>query len=454
MLLLMATTYPPTGGGITFPLGEDITFDADSTHDIGTTTVRPDEIFTDNLIAESIGLSAAGGSATVFLERDGNNILAQRNGTSTQAFNLYNTFTDASNYERMTMQVTSADFEILTEQAGTGSSRDIRIGTTGGTNLKFVTNNVVKWTILAGGNLFANTDNSFDIGNSSSTLRPRNINAGTSVNVGNGAVILTSGIIFVNDTVNGNMTIGVTINQLTSDNQAFDIKSSDVATGLTTGTIILDVETDDYYAISKLGSTTGGVIIQTLAEIGRANYHLNIAYGGAPSTTNTTSSIGAYEFLAAEHDGSNGLNDMAANSNLFSVGEITSAGARATRLLLKADDGQLFLGNTTLVALDHHDDFQLIRAFDYHRSGGQGIIPTEYDKISYNVKELQKLGVVGSDGGLYSVQGLQALQNGAIYRNHVDTMRLQEIVARQEIMLQKLQWRLDDYKKLIPINYH
>jgi hypothetical protein len=60
------------------------------------------------------------------------NVLAQRNGTSAQTFRLYNTFTDASNYERGFFRWASNVLEIGTEAAGTGTQRtiDIKIGTT------------------------------------------------------------------------------------------------------------------------------------------------------------------------------------------------------------------------------------------------------------------------------------------------------------------------------------
>lgn len=59
--------------------------------------------------------------------RDAANILAQRNGTNAQAFRLYNTFTDASNYERGFMNWASNVLEIGAEAAGTGTLRNIRI---------------------------------------------------------------------------------------------------------------------------------------------------------------------------------------------------------------------------------------------------------------------------------------------------------------------------------------
>lgn len=69
---------------------------------------------------------ALGGSATgrdVKLARDAANVLALRNSANAQTFRLYNTYTDASNYERGFMRWNSNVFEIGTAAAGTGSNR-------------------------------------------------------------------------------------------------------------------------------------------------------------------------------------------------------------------------------------------------------------------------------------------------------------------------------------------
>jgi hypothetical protein len=57
------------------------------------------------------------------LYRDAANTLALRNGTNAQTFNVYNTFTDASNYERLSFNWSSNIVRIGTQQAGTGSQR-------------------------------------------------------------------------------------------------------------------------------------------------------------------------------------------------------------------------------------------------------------------------------------------------------------------------------------------
>jgi hypothetical protein len=79
----------------------------------------------------SLSLNATGQLAfsnDLFLRRDGAaNTLAQRNGTNAQTFRLYNTFTDASNYERGFMRWNSNVLEIGAEGAGTGSKRNLSI---------------------------------------------------------------------------------------------------------------------------------------------------------------------------------------------------------------------------------------------------------------------------------------------------------------------------------------
>lgn len=65
------------------------------------------------------------GSNVAFIFRDAAGILAQRNGTNTQAFRVYRTYTDSSNYEALELAhatYSSAQYSILrTITAGTGA---------------------------------------------------------------------------------------------------------------------------------------------------------------------------------------------------------------------------------------------------------------------------------------------------------------------------------------------
>jgi len=84
-------------------------------------------------IGVGTGAYAWGSSVTagdLFLYRDAANTLAQRNSTNAQAFRLYNTYTDASNYERLSVDwtTTANTATISTQNAGTGSARNLAIG--------------------------------------------------------------------------------------------------------------------------------------------------------------------------------------------------------------------------------------------------------------------------------------------------------------------------------------
>jgi hypothetical protein len=69
------------------------------------------------------------------LWRDAANNLAQRNGTNAQTFRVYNTFTDASNYERGKLEWSSNVLRVGTEKAGTGTARALELQTDGTTRI-------------------------------------------------------------------------------------------------------------------------------------------------------------------------------------------------------------------------------------------------------------------------------------------------------------------------------
>jgi len=75
----------------------------------------------------SLSGSAAGINigSNLSVTRDANDVLAQRRGTNPQAFRIYNTYTDASNYERLNIGWASNALTIGTAAAGTGTKRNV-----------------------------------------------------------------------------------------------------------------------------------------------------------------------------------------------------------------------------------------------------------------------------------------------------------------------------------------
>jgi len=96
------------------------TFLAGNESSISGAVVRSDAII--GFASTATPADGAISASDVRLYRDAADTLAQRRGTTAQAFRLYNTFTDASNYERGFMRYASNILEIGHEAAGTGSA--------------------------------------------------------------------------------------------------------------------------------------------------------------------------------------------------------------------------------------------------------------------------------------------------------------------------------------------
>ena len=114
-------------------------------------------------------------STDVLLARDAAAVLAIRNSTTAQAFRVYNTYTDGSNYERGQFGWSANVFQIGTAAAGTGTARNLELTRGGSTYMDFTTA-----SIRAYNHLLFTPDNTYDIGASGAT-RPRTGYFGTSV---------------------------------------------------------------------------------------------------------------------------------------------------------------------------------------------------------------------------------------------------------------------------------
>lgn len=76
-------------------------------------------------------------STDTFLNRDAAYVIGQRNGANAQAFRVYNTFTDSSNYERFAVDwtTTANTVRIGSEAAGTGTLRNLWLQPGSGTGI-------------------------------------------------------------------------------------------------------------------------------------------------------------------------------------------------------------------------------------------------------------------------------------------------------------------------------
>lgn len=184
------------GGNSTIVSGTDITL------------TNPNSTRPINLVAPItnvsaiLGIGQASGTLSsnydLGLLRDAPGALAQRNGTNAQTFRVYNTFTDASNYERGYVRWNANVFEVGAEAAGSGTSRTVKLRSASGVLQLDDGNSVAQLSsgVFQVGNrqmtqlrdLLFQTDNTYDIGASGAT-RPRNIFAGSAITSGASSTI-------------------------------------------------------------------------------------------------------------------------------------------------------------------------------------------------------------------------------------------------------------------------
>ena len=250
------------------------------------------------------------------------------------------------------------------------------------------------------------------------------------------------GTAYIGDTANANVTLGLTINQGAADDIALCLKSSDVATVLTT-IVTGTVETDDYFTVSKFAAATGGTLIQALGENAAVTSNLRIeSYGGQADATKSAAARGLVEIYATQHDGANALADIGADGNAFAV--IVRRGSADVCGFIVDEDGEIH-SDVAAATYDELDDLALVRAFDRNK---KGFVQNRWDDhLKANEAELIEIGVLGAhkaEGGLVNHCRLLQLHNGALGQLFADLMEMAaslptEIQAKlPERMRQKL----------------
>lgn len=273
------------------------------------------------------------------------------------------------------------------------------------------------------------------VGGHTGTAADIDVVGGTTLNLkigGTSSLSVISTNVFIGDTAHGAMTQGLCVNQNASDDLILALKSSDVATGLTTaptGT----VETDDFFTVAKFAATTGGAVVQALGENAAvtSNFVLE-SYGGQADTTKTASARGLVEVYAAQHNGSNALADVGADGNVFAVRG--RRGSADVALFVVDEDGEIH-SDVTLNVFDEHDDMALVRSFDYVGER-KGLVKMKWDEYArVNEDSLVRLGILGApiaEGGLVNHNRLVQLHNGAISQMYEDVLGIAALLPPEK----------------------
>ena len=174
------------------------------------------------------------GTWDTFLYRDSANTLAQRNSTNAQTFRLYNTYTDASNYERLSIDwsTTANTATIGTQAAGTGTNRTFVLSSASA-YLQFSAAGAVRVVIdNAATAMYPQVNNSYDLGYS--TLKWRNAYIAGVVTTNSDASINGQTVGTGNNNLYGNLAVGslalAGANTGNGGNSAFGLLSLNVNT--------------------------------------------------------------------------------------------------------------------------------------------------------------------------------------------------------------------------------
>lgn len=240
--------------------------------------------------------------------------------------------------------------------------------------------------------------------------------------------------IFIQETINSKMTLGLTINQGTNDDEILALKSIDVDHAMIDLT-----EADTYGTIKKAEATAGGLTITGYKDAdGNAEEALLLSgrLGEAATTGDVAASAGVIHLVAQVTDGGTNVTAVADNGNAF-----TFANGGNTRLLIKGNgaihttnviDVDAVTGTDVSVAeaLDAEDDVALVRCHQRTVYHDAGIAMTHWDEsIKANEDDLKRLGVISSEGDFTIVHRMHSLLGGAIWQGHVARSELEQAIA-------------------------
>ena len=246
------------------------------------------------------------------------------------------------------------------------------------------------------------------------TLTAPIINACTLGGTVTGAAQILSnlGTVYIGDTSNTNMTLGLTINQGAADDNILSLKSSDVGHPMT-----IVAETDTYARFGKSEATSGGLCIIGLKDAdGQGAYAVWIrgCLSQAADTTKSTLAGGSIVLTAAITDGGTSITAVGANGNL-----VTIENSGTARFIFDAEgSGHADVEWTTYA---EHDDLAIIGDMETE------LILKEDKSKTERRHALEAVGIIGKDSwhmengkpkAMVNMTKLSMLHHGALLQLH------------------------------------
>ena len=435
--VLTATAQSVHTGGLVS--GSNIVSDTDSTDDLGTTGVRWANLYVDAIVAtDTIAATSYTGAlltaVTAVTQSDSNN--STKVATTAYVDSMVGGVTGVSlsgSTNNTIATVTGAN-ALIGEGNLTFDGTDLAVGNAAPSSYMNsvhglivgdtgdATSEITLATTTSGkGEL--NWTSTADTTNQASINYAHNTTAMTYESTGghfwktNGTehMRLQAGNINLNDTANGFLTQGISINQGANDNEILALKSSDVAHGVTGVT-----ETDTYGLLKKISATRGGLDVAGFME-GESTVGLRLSGTSGEDTSDTSGSNAMIRISANKVNGT-------AQAVVGNTGNILAVQNQATTRMILKGNGDMHITNTTLTALDGEDDVGLVRAFQRSASDGLGMAMTEWDKqVTANEEDLRRVGVLSSTSDFVIQQRMNSLLGGSVWQLHVAQKEMQKV---------------------------
>jgi len=236
--------------------------------------------------------------------------------------------------------------------------------------------------------------------------------------------VKVAAMLFVNETANANMSIGLTLNQGGADNEILAFKSSDVDHGVT-----LVTETDSFAVFGKYAAT-GGIEIKAITPLTTA---VEISgYAATGDTTKNASGLGVIQLNTGDINGT-GTQAWATDENLVVI-----QNSGSTRFIFD-EDGDMYYDGAAPANYDAFDDAEA--AHDLQRVLYNWDKPKEkqlMDFKRYSKDEIISLGVV-NDGGFVSMKRMNSLILGAISQLDTEDKSQLEYILSLEARIEQLE---------------
>lgn len=232
-------------------------------------------------------------------------------------------------------------------------------------------------------------------------------------------------IVIGSATPSTNMTRGVTIDMLANDDEAINVRSSDV------GAVLSGLDTGTYFAVYKSEAAAGGAVLEGLKDADGGNYaalQLTGALAENADTDKTTAARAITEIWAFQTDGASSDNTVA-DGNVLTL--ITKRAGAFVAVAIWDEDGDFYYDGA-LNNYDHLADEEMARDLQLVLTGRQG--------ARYNLDAMVDAGILhpSEHGVMVSHKKITALQLGAHAQAYDDRRALERRIKQLEAWMDGL----------------